>query len=232
MTSGALLHTVSPGEDLVGELDKLSAAAPAWLHGVGRVEGVEIVVARAGDDEALSLSGALSLVSLSGPGGGPYSVILSRGSGGAVEIFAGELRRARSRGVRVVSFPAQVATLDAPAGTPSSAGAAPSAGQQEDAPAPPTAWAAAAAASDRAAAAAAVEADVDEESDELPQYRDQVQHPVFGLCDVMVVKGERLKIRDVHGTGRMREIHLRVMKVLKPEMRGDKRVFRLVKRAE
>jgi hypothetical protein len=30
----------------------------------------------------------------------------------------------------------------------------------------------------------------------------------------------------------MREIHLRVMKVLKPEMRGDKRVFRLVKRAE
>jgi hypothetical protein len=223
VTPAALLHTVVAGSDLVGELDGLSGALPTWVHAVGRVEAVEIAVASADGDEAVALSGPLSLVSLSGPGGGPYSVIVSRGGpAGASEIFAGELRRARSAGVSVVSFPLNVAQVGAP---PSNVSAV--AGREAQSPA---SWAAAAAASVVVAAEASDE-DAQDESDELPRYHDQVQHPVFGLCDVMVVRGERLKIRDVEGTGRMREIHLKVMKVLKPEIRGDKRVFRLVKRS-
>jgi hypothetical protein len=92
-------------------------------------------------------------------------------------------------------------------------------------------WATTAAAAVAAASpeSAAPEED-DDESDELPRYGDRVDHFTFGLCDVMVVRGDRMKIRDVHGTGRLREVHLRVLKVLHPEVRDGKRVFKLARR--
>ena len=82
----------------------------------------------------------------------------------------------------------------------------------------------------RSAAAAARAAETEDESDVMPEFNDRVIHPVFGLCEVMVVKGERLKIRDVDGPHRLREIHLSVMKVMPPVERDGFRVFRLVKR--
>ncbi len=72
-------------------------------------------------------------------------------------------------------------------------------------------------------------ADDDDEADEAPRFGDQVDHFVFGLCDVMVVREERMKIRDTGG-GRLREIHLGAIKLLKPTELGGRRVFKLVRR--
>lgn len=68
------------------------------------------------------------------------------------------------------------------------------------------------------------------ESDELPVQGDRVLHATFGLCDVMVVRGERLKIRDVNGLKRLREVSLSVLRVLPPRIQDGKRVFPLEKR--
>lgn len=70
----------------------------------------------------------------------------------------------------------------------------------------------------------------DEEADELPLQGDRIDHFVFGLCDVMVVQGERFKIREVGG-GKLREIHVGPFRLSKPVVRDGKRVFKLVKRS-
>ena len=70
----------------------------------------------------------------------------------------------------------------------------------------------------------------DDEADEAPRYGDRVDHFVFGLCDVMVVREERMKIRDVSGGGKLREIHLGAVKVLKPTLEDGRRVFKLARR--
>jgi hypothetical protein len=69
----------------------------------------------------------------------------------------------------------------------------------------------------------------DDEAEEAPKFGDRVDHFVFGLCDVMVVREERMKIRDVGG-GRLREIHLGAVKVLPPVEEDGRRVFKLVRR--
>lgn len=69
----------------------------------------------------------------------------------------------------------------------------------------------------------------DDEADEAPRFGDRVEHFVFGLCDVMVVREERMKIRDAGG-GKLREIHLGAVKVLKPVEQDGRRVFKLVRR--
>jgi len=70
----------------------------------------------------------------------------------------------------------------------------------------------------------------DDETDEAPRYGDRVDHFVFGLCDVMVVREERMKIRDVSVGGKLREIHLRAVKVLKPTIEDGRRVFKLARK--
>jgi hypothetical protein len=69
----------------------------------------------------------------------------------------------------------------------------------------------------------------DDEAEEAPKFGDRIDHFVFGLCDVMVVREERMKIRDVGG-GRLREIHLGAVKVLPPVEQDGRRVFKLVRR--
>ncbi len=69
----------------------------------------------------------------------------------------------------------------------------------------------------------------DDEADEAPRYGDRVEHFVFGLCDVMVVREERMKIRASSG-GKLREIHLGAVKVLKPTVEDGRRVFKLVRK--
>ena len=63
----------------------------------------------------------------------------------------------------------------------------------------------------------------DEETEEEPRYGDYVDHFVFGLCEVMTVRDERMKIRNVTGVRKLREIHLGAMKVLKPTEQQGKR---------
>jgi hypothetical protein len=70
----------------------------------------------------------------------------------------------------------------------------------------------------------------DDEADEAPRYGDRVDHFVFGLCDVMVVREERMKIRDVSRGGKLREIHLGAVKVLKPTTEDGRRVFKLARK--
>lgn len=70
----------------------------------------------------------------------------------------------------------------------------------------------------------------DDETEEMPRFGDRLEHFVFGLCDVMVVKGERIKIRDVAPPHRLREIHIGAMKLLAPTERDGHRTFKLVKR--
>jgi hypothetical protein len=63
-----------------------------------------------------------------------------------------------------------------------------------------------------------------------PERGDQVQHFSLGLCDVLMRNGERIKIRDARGPGRIREIRLGLLEVSAPSLRDGKRVFKLGRR--
>jgi hypothetical protein len=69
----------------------------------------------------------------------------------------------------------------------------------------------------------------DDESPESPRYGDRVEHFAFGLCDVMVVREGRMKIRPVGG-GNLKEIQVSAVRVMKPSERDGKRVFVLARR--
>ena len=184
---------VSEGEDLVAALAR---AGEGWVMGVGTVEGVEIRVA----GEVRALRGRFSLVSLAGPSGGPFGVVLSRATDTGIETVGGELVRARSLGVE----------LSVPLETRASASA----------PAQAGGWAAAASATARAVHAA------EPEDDEIfPEPGDRVRHFHFGLCDVLMTDHDRLKIRDVEGPGRIREIRTDMLKLTGPIDDDGKRVF-------
>jgi hypothetical protein len=195
------------------EIVAFAAALPAgaFVTAAGWVEGVELSVTRAGADEVQAVPGRVALLSLSGTTQGPLMAVLSRPDGEGV--VGGRLLRARSAGVAI----GVVAGADV-------AAEAPGPGKDRTA-----ATGAEKAAAGGWAALAAIQPD-DDETDEAPKYGDRVNHFVFGLCDVMVVRGERMKIRGVHGPGRLREIHLNAVKVLAPTVEDGKRVFKLAKR--
>ncbi len=73
--------------------------------------------------------------------------------------------------------------------------------------------------------------EADDEAEESPRFGDYVDHFVFGLCEVMVVRGDRMKIRDVKPPAKLREIHTGAMKILRPVERDGRRVFPLVRRS-
>jgi len=196
---------VPEGDELVAFIASL--AADSYVTASGWVEGVELSVSRSGEDEVSAVPGRVALLSLCGAASGPLMVVLSRTDGDGV--VGGRLVKARAAGVSLAVVAGQSALAEAPlpAVERPSAGAAGS-------------W----------TALAAIPRDDDDETDEAPKYGDRVNHFVFGLCDVMVVRGERMKIRDVHGPGRLREIHLNAVKVLAPTIEDGKRVFKLAKR--
>jgi hypothetical protein len=70
----------------------------------------------------------------------------------------------------------------------------------------------------------------DDEADETPRGGDFVDHFVFGVCEVMTVRDERMKIREVKG-GKLREISVGAMKVLKPIEENGHKLFKLVRRS-
>jgi hypothetical protein len=105
---------------------------------------------------------------------------------------------------------------------PAPAGAAPSAAEAQ-----PSGWAAQAGA---AAAAALEAAEPEEEEAGEPERGDLVQHFAFGVCEVLNATGDRLMIRDLSGSGRIREIRVDMLVVHPPTERDGKRLFKLTRR--
>jgi hypothetical protein len=215
---------VPDGRSLV---DALSGEKGGWWQASGFVEEIELRVASEGADRRRDLRGRHTLVSLSGPAGGPYSLLLARAEPSGFSLAAGELVSARSAGVRALFIPALV-----PGGVE---------GEFEDTSedaAPPEAPRAAAAAQGLSgwaaqAAQAASEQRVEEEPEEQaePERGDLVHHFAFGWCEVLMVNGDRLKLRDITGPGRIREVAIDRLDVRGPTEKDGKRAFKLTRRA-
>ena len=90
-----------------------------------------------------------------------------------------------------------------------------------------TVWATAALASARARARDAAEID----DGPMPEAGDLVDHFAFGRCEVLTADGDRLRIRDLDGPQRIREVSLSMLKVSGPTDLEGKRLFRLARKA-
>jgi hypothetical protein len=220
------LVTISDGENLLDGLAEACGKADGWVAAVGHVDSVEIRVAGEGADVRKQLRGRLTLAQLSGPYGGPYFATLSRHSSLGSELVAGQLLAARSAGVTATLWTAQGSVREL-------VDAAPERAETPVASSPKAASPAAPAASGWAAAAQAAAADLAEEEaePERPARGDLVRHFAFGLCEVLQDTGDRLKLRDVHGSGRIREIALDMLEISPPIEQNGKRVFKLSRKA-
>ncbi len=228
--------TVPEGADLVEALRSALEGTDGWVQAVGSVEGVELRVAGEGAEATRAIRGQLTLVALGGPAGGPYMATLARHTDAGLELYGGALLRARARGVTAALLPlltpgasdgaktSAAAATATPRGRAGVAEAGPNAERPAREPAL-SAWAAAA----RASAEAARAAEPPPEESPFPEPGDQVQHFAFGLCNVLMSDGETLRIRDVAGAGRVREIRVDKLVVLPPSMRDGRRVFELVR---
>lgn len=227
----ARVVTIASGEDLVAALASLGEA---WVAATGHVEGVELRVASESADPTRAIRGRLTLVSLLGPAGGPLGVSLARSTDRGLELVGGVLVRARSAGVTALVTPLTLRSDDAtrPLEAPRPADA--TSARREIAPArarppeeaPIASWTAVAEASEEAAE----EAEIEPEGEPYPVAGDLVDHFSFGLCDVLTSDGERLKIRDLRGAGRIREVSIVALLVPPPTRRDGKRCFRLLRK--
>jgi hypothetical protein len=215
MSGPARLVTIPEGEELV---HVLTGAGGAWISAVGMVQGVELRVAGEAADPVRTLRGRFTLVSLGGPGSGPWGVVLSRATDAGLELLGGELVRATSLGVVAAIQPSEpgAPTLRPP---PSSSRAAEA---KPEAPAAGGSWAARASATARSVRAAEPE-----EEKQFPEPGDLVRHFAFGLCAVLIAEHDRLKIRDLEGPGRIREIHIDKLVLIGPTDQDGKRLFLL-----
>lgn len=215
------LVTIADGENLIDGLAEACGKADGWLAAVGHVDSVELRVAGEGADVRKQLRGRLTLAQLSGPYGGPYFATLSRHTSTGSELVAGQLLAARSAGVTASLWHAQGSVRELVDAAPPRPEAAAEAAK------------AAPAASGWAAAAQAVAADLAEEEDEEPQRPvrgDLVRHFAFGLCEVLQDTGDRLKLRDVQGQGRIREIAVDMLVISPAPPHAGKRVFKLTRK--
>jgi hypothetical protein len=235
MTRPRLLP-IPASTDLLQALASLDPGG--WVQGSGHVEGVELKLPGEATEVTRVLRGRLVLVSLQGPAGGPFTAALARYTDAGIELLGGVLTRARSQGVTVLVQPASAPSEQEPAGkreaipAPVSAPISPRTEPPTSAPAtqaapapespPPTrTWAEVAAASDAAE---------EEEGGLLPARGDLVDHFSFGLCEVLRVTGDRIQIRDVRGSGRIRDVVLSALMVMPPRRVNEKRCFRLQRR--
>ncbi|HEY6080446.1 MAG TPA: hypothetical protein VIW29_16645 [Polyangiaceae bacterium] len=228
--AGPRLLTIADGENLLDALAEACGQGDGWLSGVGHVDSVELRVAGEGADVRKQLRGRLTLAQLSGPFGGPYFATLSRHSSLGAELMAGQLLAARSAGVTATLWQAQGTVRELVDAAPARASNAPVAAELELAlPAAAPAVAATAAPAGWAAAARAAAAELETESDEpeRPSRGDLVRHFAFGLCEVLQDTGDRLKLRDLNGPGRIREIAVDMLLISAPTELNGKRVFKL-----
>jgi len=208
----------------------LARAGDGWFDATGQVEGVELRVAGEATDPVRALRGRFTLVQLSGPTGGPYTATLARASDAGIEMRGGVLVRARSAGVTVALH---LSAPPAPAARPLRGEVRAADKPEVDVTAsrampapPPPVWARLAAAN-----AAAAERDAEDDVDPLvPEAGDMVDHFAFGICEILTADGDRLRIRDVQGPGRVREVSLDMLKVMSPAVSEGKRLFPLVRK--
>jgi hypothetical protein len=214
------LVTIADGENLLDALAEACGKADGWLAAVGHVDSVELRVAGEGADVRKQLRGRLTLAQLSGPFGGPYFATLSRHTSTGSELVAGQLLAARSAGVTSTLWVAQGSVRELVDAAPPRQEALPVA--EPTAPKGPVA-------SGWAAVASAVAADLKEEEVEPahPERGDLVRHFAFGLCEVLQETGDRLKLRDLHGPGRIREIATDMLEMSLQGEQNGKRVFKL-----
>jgi hypothetical protein len=85
---------------------------------------------------------------------------------------------------------------------------------------------------DRAAAGASAVAGAEDDYEQaLPEVGDLVRHFAFGLCEVLIVTGDRLKIRDVAPPERVRDISIERLKITGPTEERGKRLFMLERKS-
>ncbi len=212
MSSTPRLLTLKPGSDVVKAL--ADGARGGFVQASGEVAGAEVRVV--GDGAPMrSIPGRATLVSLMGPAEGPLTVCLVRAKENSSEVVAGILLRGKAHEVYALVYPLTE-------GGTQVAGAAQAAQAGTGAPAigSSAGWAA-------QAQAAIDEASEDEEDVGYPEPGDRVQHFAFGLCDVLGAEGDRLKLRDVKGGGRVREISTNTLTIEAPKLRDGYKVFRL-----
>jgi len=209
-------ESVPLGGDVVAFVAKLAQSGAGWVTAVGYLDGVEIAVVRGSGEDVQSVPGRVTLVSLLGPVLGPLMVTLVRSDTGGSSLVAGRLVKARSAGVEFAVEVAPVGTVAATSAVAAIEAATAAPGWAE-------------VTEPRAPEPIPRPGDEDDEADETPKSGDRVDHFVFGLCEVMVVRGERMKIKDV-ASGKLREIHVGAFKVKKPVTLDGKRVFKLMKR--
>jgi hypothetical protein len=215
------LITIADGENLLDALAEACGKGDGWVAAVGHVDSVELRVAGEGADVRKQLRGRLTLAQLSGPFGGPYFATLSRHTSTGSELVAGQLLGARSAGVTSTLWLAQGSVRELVDAVPARA-QAPVEAAEPAAPKAPAAsgWAA-------AASAAAADLAEEEEEDAYPARGDLVRHFAFGLCEVLQETGDRLKLRDLNGPGRIREIATDMLEISLQAPQNGKRVFRL-----
>lgn len=227
------LVTIADGENLLDALAEACGQADGWLAAVGHVDSVEIRVAGEGADVRKQLRGRLTLAQLAGPFGGPYFATLARHSSLGSELVAGQLLSARSAAVTATLWTAQGSVRELVDAAPARAESAGVPVEKAAAAFDKVATAAPAAAG-WAAAAHAAAADLAEEEEpepRQPERGDLVRHFAFGLCEVLQQTGDRLKLRDTHGPGRIREIALDMLEISPPTEQNGKRVFKLSRKA-
>jgi hypothetical protein len=221
MAAAPRLVSIADGENVLDALADACGKGDGWISGVGHVDSVELRVAGEGADVRKQLRGRFTLAQLSGPFGGPYFATLSRHSSNqGSELIAGQLLAARSAGVLTTLWATTSSVRELVDAAPPRAAAEPEA--------PPTV-ASVPAASGWAAAAQAVAAELAEDDDEpqRPERGDLVRHFAFGLCEVLQDTGDRLKLRDLHGPGRIREIAVDMLEISLAGEQNGKRVFKL-----
>jgi hypothetical protein len=223
-TAAPRLVTVPDGENLLDALAEACGQGDGWVAAVGHVDSVEIRVAGEGADVRKQLRGRLTLAQLSGPYGGPYFATLSRHTSVGSELVAGQLLGARSAAVTATLWTAQGSVRELVDAAPPRAEAPAAAPEKAATPAAAPAAGGWAAAAQAAAAANAVEED---DEPRRPQRGDLVRHFAFGLCEVLQDTGDRLKLRDTHGPGRIREIAVDMLEISPPTELNGKRVFKL-----
>jgi hypothetical protein len=195
------------------------------VQGSGYVDSVQLRVATDGAPAVTALRGQFNLLSMTGPRRGPLTVTLARVSDAGLQVVGGELVRGRSAGVTVILQPVTHDAVAQDPGRPDPV-TPDAAGLARKIPASPATWATAAAAS-----AAAKGRDQDDHGDDpTPEAGDRVEHFAFGLCEVLTSDGDRLRIRDVEGPHRVREVSLAMLRVTGPTESEGKRLFQLVRR--
>jgi hypothetical protein len=215
------LAFIAPGHEILEAIAQQLPDADGWLQGAGYVDGVELRVAADNAETVTRLNGRFNLLSLTGPRGGPLTVMLSRMTDAGIQVIGGELVSSRSAGVNAVLFLAPRALVPGahvPAPSPPAIPARPGPGGAT--------WDIAAAASARAA-----REEAEHVEEPVPEAGDWVQHFAFGLCEVLTSDGDRLRIRDLDGPKRIREVALSMLRVTGPTDSDGKRLYQLARRA-